>query len=461
MMSGHPKTKRRFRPQVEDVESRCLLSTAVVEVLNRSSYNITFGFRWTPSSTWSYYTERPGQGELFWTSFSNSLTPQVLYNTTTSPSSQTTINLAQGYGQWNGSGTPPASSAIVYDFQNTVTGDQLYFMPPTPAEPATQPGVTYSPVNLPLFGPNGPSYLDVQQGAAGDCWLMASLAEVATRDPWDIRNMFTYDGTTVVNGSVVGLYTVRFFNSAGVATYVNVDTELPSGGHYYDRVGANLWVALTEKAYAEANGEGFVTTQARYSDSYAALNGGDPVWALRAITGKSASDFGVNPSNIAAAWNAGQLIVLCTSSPSSSYIVGNHCYAVVGYNPSSSMPYEGYNPWGTTSSGWAQGTYNGHQVYGLFWADGRFISQNFSSQAIGLGTEAGLDGPGDDAHLGSAVLAGTNSSAQVVGSPLRITVGYVDAGNSAVQAFQGPLVAQSDLPEPDPLRGIYKGSKSA
>ena len=77
--------------------------------------------------------------------------------------------------------------------------------------------------------------------------------------------MFTYDGTTVDNGATVGLYTVRFFNTSGSAVYVKVDTEFPSGGDYYDHVrnalGTQvLWVALAEKAYAVANGLGYVTT---------------------------------------------------------------------------------------------------------------------------------------------------------------------------------------------------------
>ena len=105
---------------------------------------------------------------------------------------------------------------------------------------------------------------------------MASLAEVAARDPQDIRNMFTYDGTTVDNGATVGLYSVRFFSSNGSAFYVEVDTELPSGGEYYDHVDNDLgtqalWVALAEKAYAEANGLGYVTTSNENQDSYNAL----------------------------------------------------------------------------------------------------------------------------------------------------------------------------------------------
>src|SRR4029077_18938225 len=94
----------------------------------------------------------------------------------------------------------------------------------------------YSPVSGSLFGANGPSWQDVQQGAVGDCWLLASLAEVAARAPSDIQKMFTYDGTTVDNGSMVGIYTVRLFDNSGVPHNMTVDTELPAGGSYYDHV---------------------------------------------------------------------------------------------------------------------------------------------------------------------------------------------------------------------------------
>jgi hypothetical protein len=63
---------------------------------------------------------------------------------------------------------------------------------------------------------------------------------------------------------------------------------------------------------------------------------------LQAITGKSASDgdssifFSVlGPFFIANAWNSGRLIVLCAETPASSFIVGSHCYAVVGYDATS------------------------------------------------------------------------------------------------------------------------------
>jgi hypothetical protein len=254
------------------------------------------------------------------------------------------------------------------------------------ANPVASVPYSPAPASAPLFHNGEPSYLDVEQGYLGDCWLMAGLAEVAARDPQVIKSMFTYDGTTVDNGSKVGLYTVRFFNSSEAAVYVKVDTELPDGGQYCafvdNALGTQaLWVALAEKAYAEANALGYVTTGAEGQDSYGALNGGWPAWSLQAITGEPATRYSTNPTNIASAWKAGDLIVLDTGDPTSSAIVGDHCYAVVGYNASSGKPFQVFNPWGTNSSGYVPGY---PQYYGLFPANAAFISQNFTGQTIGV-----------------------------------------------------------------------------
>ena len=269
-----------------------------------------------------------------------------------------------------------------------VDGNVQAFAGAPQLNPAAATGYSPAPGSASLFNNGEPSYLDVEQGALADCWLLASLAEVADRDPQDIKNMFTYDGTTVDNGATVGLYTVRYFTSNGSAIYVQVDTDLPSAGEYYDHVDNDLgtqalWVALAEKAYAVANGLGYVTTGHEYQDSYSALNYGDPAWALQTITGKPASEYSINPTNIATAWNSGDLIVLCTSTPASSLIVGSHCYAVVGYNASSGEPFKAFNPWGTDSSGWAPGQSN--KIYGLFTANAAFLSQNFTTQSLGTG----------------------------------------------------------------------------
>jgi hypothetical protein len=249
----------------------------------------------------------------------------------------------------------------------------------------------YAPVNGTLFGGNGPVYTDVEQGDVGDCWLLSSLAEVAARYPQDIRNMFTAAGTTVENGTTVSLYQVRFFDNSGVAHYVTVDTELPGGGGSYDHpANGVLWVALAEKAYAQANGTGFVNSSNPRVDSYAALDNGYATWGLQAITGKSASEYAINPSDVASAWNAGQLICIVSSpNHSSPYIVGDakvtHIYAVVGYNPSSSQPFTIYNPWGVDANGWALGTDNGQQVWGQATVNAAFLSANFGYENFGSG----------------------------------------------------------------------------
>lgn len=245
-----------------------------------------------------------------------------------------------------------------------------------------------APSSVPLWGANGPSPFDVRQGATADCWLIASLSEVAARAPQDIENMFHYDGTTVEDGQTVGLYTVRFFDG-NEAKYVTVDTQLPDGGYYNDQITGNnspvLWVALAEKAYVEANSLGYVESNHPGVDSYTALNFGFPTWALHAITGQYSNQFSVNSNSLNTAWDDGDFVVLCTQTPSSPYLVPDHCYAVLSSDDG--HDFELLNPWGNTASGYAPQLNNGQAVYGLFTASMSFIDQNFASVGAAVGTE--------------------------------------------------------------------------
>ena len=143
-----------------------------------------------------------------------------------------------------------------------------------------------------------------------------------------------------------------------------------------------------------------------------------------AVTGKPASDYSINPANIAAAWNAGQLIVLGLSPNAGDNLIvgdsnGTHAYAVISYNASSST-FELYNPWGLSSVVGHTSSFNGHQVYdGPFWFGSSLISQDFAWQHIGTGTAAGPDVHGNSsqagaasANSGSAISVSTRSSAQ-------------------------------------------------
>jgi hypothetical protein len=242
----------------------------------------------------------------------------------------------------------------------------------------------YEPVTGSLFLTSGPNFKDVVQGKAGDCWLMASMAEIAARDPGYLTSMFTYVGLNTVNGATVDVYTVRFYDKQGVARYLTVDTELPGGGGTYDHPQNNvLWAALLEKAYAQASGAGWVRTDHDDNTSYNALTGGWPSFAIPALTNLSTYEHDIDASAAAKAFQAGDLVCFCTGdSPHSSEIVPNHCYALVAYDPSTSSPFKLYNPWGTDSNGIALSTLNNRSVWGLFDTTASFINSNFNHNSI-------------------------------------------------------------------------------
>ncbi len=201
---------------------------------------------------------------------------------------------------------------------------------------------------------DGPSYADIHQGAANDCYFMTSLAETALHNPSAITNMF------VVNGD--GTYTVRFYHD-GTAEYVTVDSYLPasaSGQLIYANRGAldtnpnnELWTALVEKAYAQLNEMGWLhgALSATGQNSYSAIINGYIYMALGQITGQHTAAFNYTTTttsltNFVNAYDEGKSIGFASkSAPASSQIVANHAYAVVGYdvaNQSITL----FNPWG-------------------------------------------------------------------------------------------------------------------
>jgi hypothetical protein len=100
------------------------------------------------------------------------------------------------------------------------------------------------------------------------------------------------------------------------------------------------------------------------------------------VTGHSTSYSYTSPLAAAAAWQAGEFVVLTTVQPSSPGVVRSHAYAMVGYSATTSSPspygspFEFYNPWGLVQSGHAG-------VYGLFHASAPFVSQNFAWEWFG------------------------------------------------------------------------------
>ncbi len=214
-----------------------------------------------------------------------------------------------------------------------------------------------------LFGPSGrPEASDVQQGAAGNCWLMAALADTAYSYPAMIQSMFIPHDN--------GTYTVRIYGgSPWGAEFVTVDDQLPNDGFSFDSpyVGGSsgftvMWAALAEKAFAEVYGPG-----SHYAYQYLDGGGlnpsaGSAQYTIPAITGLATDDHGVgglgqpkasdvaNLLNPTAGMPEGQLVCLGTKSSPSAPVDGSHEYAVLCYDSSSGGHFLLYNPWGLSSA---------------------------------------------------------------------------------------------------------------
>jgi hypothetical protein len=118
---------------------------------------------------------------------------------------------------------------------------------------------------------------DVDQGAIGDCWIMAAMTSVAQENPQIIEDM--------IRRNENGTYTVTFHDGdEEVEITVTADVPLNEDGEPVfaefphagvDRDGADyeLWPAIIEKAYA------------RYSGDYHEIEGGRAEDALEAMTG--------------------------------------------------------------------------------------------------------------------------------------------------------------------------------
>ncbi len=141
----------------------------------------------------------------------------------------------------------------------TLDGDRL----PDPAllPPSSTTTFQYERfTGRPLFGPQGPTINDIQQGALGDCWFLASLGSIAYANPQYLRTMVVDFGD--------GTYGVRFGDQ-----FYRVDDDLPVS-RYGDQflsytafgLGGSMWAPVIEKAFAFHRTPG--------ANSYSSIEGG-------------------------------------------------------------------------------------------------------------------------------------------------------------------------------------------
>ncbi|OUS47049.1 hypothetical protein BE221DRAFT_72852 [Ostreococcus tauri] len=178
------------------------------------------------------------------------------------------------------------------------------------------------------------SAADIRQGSVGDCWFLSSLAVIAERE--DLLEQVV--GVSRRHAGVFekhGAWFVRLF-LGGRWRAIVVDDMLPvktpktkKDDEYslaFSRAANNqLWVSLTEKAYAKAHG------------SYSAISGGYVSEGLHDLTGSATEqiDFHANDFDSEECWarlmsfSAAGFPLGCATSFSAEGIVGHHAYSVL------------------------------------------------------------------------------------------------------------------------------------
>lgn len=228
-----------------------------------------------------------------------------------------------------------------------------------PHSDGTMQNVNYQFVQGSLFQ-DGISYTDIHQGMVGDCYLLAALGTLAQQSPSTIRNMFIDNGDNT--------FTVRFYHD-GVPHFVTVDRFLPiwgdgddsspyaSFGTDKDDATNELWVALVEKAYVQLSESGWIGQND--VNSYSAITEGYSVapmvhltgWDARLAIATDPSTIPFTSDQIINKLNSGKLLALGSAdAPAISNIVGNHAYAVVGYDATTGK-FKLFNPWNNGAPG--------------------------------------------------------------------------------------------------------------
>ena len=215
--------------------------------------------------------------------------------------------------------------------------------------------VTYVNSTSPLYNLTGiPSINDINQGYLGDCYLLASLAEVAQCEPNTIKSMITDNGN--------GTYGVRFYIN-GNPVFVTVNTALPvfsATGAFAANSSSAIWSSLIEKAYVELNAEpGFLDHPT--GNAYNLINGGfaDPI---SQITGRNVVSYD-SSRYTQTAWNSlknifvtaiqnNQEVDLASFGDSTiggkAALMTGHMFSGIGYD-SATGEFVLRNPWGASN----------------------------------------------------------------------------------------------------------------
>lgn len=246
---------------------------------------------------------------------------------------------------------------------------------------------TYAKSSGTLFV-DGITVADVNQGTAGDCYLIAAMGGLAATKPTALQSLF------VENAAVgeVRTWGVRLFDANGKAHWVTVNDMLPVpeagattlayAGPANKALNGEIWVPLLEKAYAQANTLGILPrAESTGFNTYAAIEGGqgDPLGALVQSKVIAVSDPGTNfgdngylvtmpvdrsnadaraqlEAAMASVINAGKVVWLGVTTTvkdgfDNQLLVGSHAHFIIDADPAnpSNTDVLVYNPWGLSA----------------------------------------------------------------------------------------------------------------
>merc|ERR1712100_735561 len=181
---------------------------------------------------------------------------------------------------------------------------------------------------------NGVSHDDIDQGAVGTCYVLATLAGTANDKPSVINNMFTDNGD--------GTWTVKFTPN-GDTDYVTVDRMMATANNgrflYANDGGDNgiqnvvaadneLWAALAEKAYAQLNESNEIGQDG--TNSYGGISNGSSGAATTHTTGISTTWGKATDSGAGSSVSSAELQALVNS---------NKVVTLGGFDESADGPY--------------------------------------------------------------------------------------------------------------------------
>jgi hypothetical protein len=219
----------------------------------------------------------------------------------------------------------------------------------------TEVGFTGNTLNLAMYLKEPGSAMavsmgDIHQGAAGDCFLLSALSEIARQSVIQHNPNFI---PSMIHINPNGTETVRLYAPAATTgapwtpiseTVTNVfGYGTVNYGPLDDVVGnqKEIWPQVIESAYAQAHG-----------GMDAISNGGYAAVAMEALTGKQADAIpsqSLTLASLRSMTDNNDLIVFDTlnSDALPYHLVGNHSYGFAGYvgsGPNTAVQL--YNPWG-------------------------------------------------------------------------------------------------------------------